>query len=481
MRLHDQRILGHKGSLDSGFNKEEERADQQFKKVSCFLLPPSKSFAAGMPDHTSWASSLSVDVWAEIFSMVADAVFDELQQELPRREIYRQQVHLHRQYQSLRLVCKVFQSVFLSHPELSDILFLEERQQPTECEYVLSLLRHLQRDNLTIRTLLAECGETSGLDAVLSGAVTAANRPLQMLATAVIQDCSTMSATLLSTCTSLISCTFTQGQTVLDMSALRALPRLSTLRLEGHDTEKGGFSGLKELLHLTYLDIHRTAVEGAEDQWMFSSSLQVLRIVCSSLRSMHEDGLSQCTMLLSLSLDDCLIECQALEDTLEISEYATYPARLPNNMSALTQLTDLMLTVSTTIHGVFECPWLPELTALKSIYLNFESSTVCFNVTDQMLSLINLQHLGILQGTMRRTPQNTLSLEASLHLLPKLQSVSLHSRFLKLDHRVLELVKLSSLKTLNLLHSQLLDNEYVRCFGRLMHELGAKRPDVVIC
>lgn len=320
----------------------------------------------------------------------------------------------------------------------------------------------------------------SGLDAALSGAVTAANRPLQMLATAVIQDCSTMSATLLSTCTSLTSCTFTQGQTVLDMSALRALPRLATLRLEGTGTEKGGFSGLEELLHLTNLDIHGT-VEGAQDQWMFSSSLQVLRIVSSALRSMHEDGLSQCTMLLSLRLDDCLIECQALENTLEISECATYPARLPNNLSALTQLTDLMLTVSTTIHGVFECPWLPKLTALKSLYLDFECSTVCFNVTDQMLSLINLQHLGILQGTMRRTPQNILSLEASLHLLPKLQCVHLHSKFLKLDQRVLELVKLSSLRTVNLFRNQLLDNESVRCFGGLMHELGAKRPDVFIC
>ena len=323
----------------------------------------------------------------------------------------------------------------------------------------------MKRDNLTIRTLLAECSETSGLDAALSGAVTAAKRPLQMLATAVIQDCSTMSATLLSTCTSLITCTFTQGQTVLDMSALRALPRLATLRLEGMGTEKGGFTGLEELLHLTKLDIHKTAVKGAQDQWMFSSSLQVLRIVSSSLRSMHEDGLSQCTMLLSLSLDDCLLECQALENTLEISECATYPARLPNNLSALTQLTDLMLTVSSTIHGVFECPWLPNLTALKSLYLDFECSTVCFNVTDQSLSLINLQHLGILQGRMRRTPQNILSLEASLHLLPKLQCVHLHSRFFKLDQRVLELVKLSSLRTVNLFRNQLLDNESVRCFG----------------
>lgn len=140
-----------------------------------------------------------------------------------------------------------------------------------------------------------------------------------------------------------------------------------------------------------------------------------------------------------------------------------------------------MLTVSSTIHGVFECPWLPKLTALKSLQLNFECGTVCFNVTDQMLSLIKLQHLGIVQGMMRRTPQNILSLEASLHLLPKLQCVHLSSKFLKLDQRVLELVKLSSLRTVSLFRNQLLDNESVRCFGRLMHELGAKRPDVFIC
>ena len=147
--------------LDSGLHKATKKKNVPISFFETgFLLHPSKLFAARMPDHTSWASSVSVDVWAEIFSIVADGVFDELRQELPRREIYRQQIHLHRQYQSLRLVCKVFQSVFLSHLELSDVLFLEERQRPTECEYVLSLLRHLQRDNLTIRTLLAECSET---------------------------------------------------------------------------------------------------------------------------------------------------------------------------------------------------------------------------------------------------------------------------------------------------------------------------------
>lgn len=142
-----------------------------------------------MLHQTSWASALSLDVRAGIFSIVADAVFDDLETALPRREICSEQIHNHRRYLSLRSVCKTFQAVFLSHPELSACLFLEECQSATA---VLSLLRRLQRDNLTTRTLLAECGKSSSLEAVLSGAVTAANQPLQMLTSAVIQDCSTL-------------------------------------------------------------------------------------------------------------------------------------------------------------------------------------------------------------------------------------------------------------------------------------------------
>ena len=353
-----------------------------------------------MAHRTLCASALPVDVWADIFKLVVDEVFHELAVALGSREIRSEQVYDHRQYQSLRSVCRLFQTVFLMHPELSEYLFLGEHQP---AKAVLSLLRHLQRDDLTITTLLAEPFESSSLDAVLSGALTATNRPLQMLFSIVIQDCSTLSLTLLSTCTYLECCNFSQCQTMLDISALRALPRLSCLRLQG-DADGGGFFGFEHLSHLTEFDVHRSNLEGQQDRWMFSSSLQALHIICSSVCNMHEDGLSQCTALRSLCLEDCLIECQATENTLDIMRSTDLPAKLPHNLSALTQLTQLQLTVSRKVLGVFACPWLPKLTALKCLRLEIECGTMRFSVTDQMLSWVNLQHLAMTQDVLPRSP-----------------------------------------------------------------------------
>ena len=353
-----------------------------------------------MPDCASWTSLISDDVWARIFSIVAEDVYDDLEMAFLRDEVCADEVRNHCQYQHLRSVCKVFRAVFHSHPELSAVLYLEEDPPPTG---VLSLLEYLRCDKLTVTTLLAE--RESSLVAALSGAVAAANRPLQKLTSAVIQNCSTLSVTLLSTCTALTSCSFTHNQGMLDIKPLQALPRLSELRLQGKSKDSG-FVGIGRLLHLTKLDIKNTAVEGQQDQnqWMFASSLQTLDIERSSLRYMHEDGLSQCTALRSLCLEDCLIECQATENTLDIMRSTDLPAKLPHNLSALTQLTQLQLTVSRKVLGVFACPWLPKLTALKCLRLEIECGTMRFSVTDQMLSWVNLQHLAMTQDVLPRSP-----------------------------------------------------------------------------
>ena len=114
--------------------------------------------------------------------------------------------------------------------------------------------------------------------------------------------------------------------------------------------------------------------------------------------------------------------------------------------------------MSSKVHGVFECPWLCKLTALRFLSLDFESGTTRFSVTDQMLSLFNLHYLAITQAFMTCSPQNVISLEASLHLLPMLRTVQLNCQKLKLDHRVLKLVNLSSLRRLSVCCSQLLDD-----------------------
>ena len=60
-----------------------------------------------------------------------------------------------------------------------------------------------------------------------------------------------------------------------------------------------------------------------------------------------------------------------------------------------------------------------------------------------------------------------------------LQTVCFGFRFLKLDHRVLGLMKLSSLQTLKFYRCQLFDGQSAYHFGFLLYNMAVKRPDVI--
>ena len=427
-----------------------------------------------MSHNASRASSLSDDLWARIFSIVAQDMFVDLETAVISEDNNPDELLIHKHYQSLRSVCKVFRAVFLSRPELSADLFLKPTQTPTA---VMSLLEHLRRDDLRIRRLFAEYGSIL-LDVTLAGALAAANRPIQMLESVFVQQCSVVSLDMFSTCTALTSCTLTDNTCQLDLSALQALPNLAVLRLH-RGTANERFLGIGKLQHLTRLDLQGADVQAdkEQDKCLFCDSLQELFVEESRLWGMGEDGLSQCTALQSLLLLDCVIGQDTLEHKMDIMNL--HPASLPDSLSALNQLTELRLMVAAKIDGVFECPWLFKLTALKHLDLHFLRGKMRFNLTEQILSLTNLEYLGIDQVSQAHSPETILSLEASLHLLPLLRHVIFYPRFLKVDCRVLGLVKLSSLQILDFSRCQSLDDTSAYYLMVLMHNMGAKRPDVL--
>ncbi|KAL3155536.1 hypothetical protein ABBQ38_011088 [Trebouxia sp. C0009 RCD-2024] len=428
-------------------------------------------------------SSLSDELWGEIFALLAEQVADELTDSLMTGDAT-DTSNNYIQYHSLRLVCKRFQAVFLSYPTLSADLFLQEDLSETG---LLSLLYWLRREDVTVRRLLVECSSTR-LDVALAIASTAANFPLKQLTVAIIPFCSFLSLSMLSTCTALESCTFTDptqfsdSTQSLDVSALQVLPRLSFLRLQGGDTSTK-YCGIDRLAHLTGLEVTDTVVQ-SRNPFLFSSALQSLHLKNSDILSAHEDGLFQCTALLSLSLTNCSVFSLTAEHVLDIE---ASPARLPDSLSRLSHLTHLQLDVFGTIVGQFSCLWLPKLTALKQLSLRFFSGTMCFNMTDEILCLTNLQHLKIDQKHQKQSPEQmlyfwpetVLSLQISWHLLPMLQTVSFSSRFLKFDHRVLGLVEVNTLQSLEFGRCQLLDDETTSHFDALMYNLAVRRPDVV--
>lgn len=419
--------------------------------------------------RAAWESSLSDELWVKIFSILAEDVFDELLDRILLQEEEADTVTNHTKYQSLRLVCKRFHEIFLSHPTLSADLFLE--YEPPQAA-ILSLLERLQRHDVTITRLLAECTRTD-LAAVLAGAVTAAGRPLQKLISAVIRSCSVVSLSMLSHCTGLESCRLMNTTCHLDLLALQALPRLSFLHLEAQ-TSTAIFVRIDSLAHLTRVEA-KGAVVQIQQPCLFSSSLQNLSIQFGEFQFMHEGGLFQCTALQSLSLSDCCIAGGTAANTLDI---ASSPAQLPSSLTSLQQLTALRLNVCSTMSGAFEYPWLPKLTALSTLCLQFDEGTMRFNLTDQILSLTNLRQLSISQALQRHSTDSVLSLEVSWHLLPTLHTLSLFACFLKFDQRVLGLIKMSSLKNLQFSRCQRLDEMTAYHFGALLYNMAIKRPDV---
>ena len=164
------------------------------------------------------------------------------------------------------------------------------------------------------------------------------------------------------------------------------------------------------------------------------------------------------------------------ESTLDVENS---PVRLPDSLSSLSHLTNLKLNLYSIIDGQFEWSWLPRLTALKQLCLRFLYGEMRFNLNDQILSLTNLQHLQIDQELQEELPGTVLSLETSWHLLPRLQHVSLSSRFLKFDRRVLGLIKVRTLQSLEFGRCQLLDDMTTCHFGILLFNMAVRRPDVV--
>lgn len=104
---------------------------------------------------------LTNDLWAHIFSYVANHVSDKLgtaYYEAPFALLPRQE---YSKLHCMRLVCKKFNHVFMEHPQLSAKLFLDAQFSVTAST---SLLEWMQRDSTVVEELLAVCG-MAGLEA----------------------------------------------------------------------------------------------------------------------------------------------------------------------------------------------------------------------------------------------------------------------------------------------------------------------------
>lgn len=102
---------------------------------------------------------------------------------------------------------------------------------------------------------------------------------------------------------------------------------------------------------MTKLEVLNTHVLCDQDgsKWMSANSLQELAVDHSAVVRMHDDALFHCTALQLLCLRHCSIDCHTSEHALDIMDGV---AGLPDDLSTLTQLIQLPLTVRSRIEGV---------------------------------------------------------------------------------------------------------------------------------
>ncbi|KAL3131639.1 hypothetical protein ABBQ38_007936 [Trebouxia sp. C0009 RCD-2024] len=406
---------------------------------------------------------LSDDVWAHIISLVAADVRADL---LFVKEYYSDNNTFEQSYgrlHGLKLVCKKFRTIFQQHPELSACLLLGST---FSAKALMSLLERLQHDSTVVTTFIAFCGH-SHKEAALAGAITASNRPLRSLSVAFLQGSSDSAPSMLALSQNLTRIDFMHFSDV-DLEPLQALPNLSELTLR-HGSRA---LGVGKLASLTTLILRAAGDVNCSGRAHFVHHLKRLSVSDSTVKGLHELGVTACSGLQHLTLDAC--EILAPLDQYAVNIYYDGPHALTMHMSSLTQLTNLELDGTISV-GV-ECPWLFTLTNLVCLKLAFESGVTQYNLTDQLGVLHCLEHfdfkLGAPAGSM-------LTLATSWDLMPVLQTVRIVAVRLRVDERVLGLAKLSVLKCLEVTYGELDDMPSEIYFASMVCKMAAHRPQVV--
>ena len=404
---------------------------------------------------------LSNDLWAHVLSLVAgevhaDIVACSLEPHVDVSSAYSL-------FHGLRLVCTRFRAIFRDNPQLSACVFLGTA---FSAEAFMSLLGQLQRGNTQMEVLVAIC-DTPYVEATLAAGSIAANKPLLGLKAIILH--SPMAAWMLALCTNLTTCCLGH-QDDLDLEPLQALPSLSDLRLH----QVSSVRGVDKLAYLTRVDLGWTHAE-CGGHTAFVAGLKMLSVRHSLVEGLHGRGISACSGLRHLVLQDCCVYANTDLYVLNIKPPIWFndpPLAFPMHISDLTQLTNL--DIFGTLNTAVVCPWLFALTNLVSLQLHFCAEAYMHNLKGCFSDLCALEHFDISIGA----PQGALlTLEVSWHLMPLLQSIQIEVSRVRFDTKVLGLIKLRNLKSIDLNFTPD-DKDTSFYMGMLIYNMAARCPQV---
>ncbi len=397
-----------------------------------------------------FANGLSLELWAQIISLLLFGVAEETEMRfLSPNRTFSQQASFYR----LRLVCKRFNEVFLEYPDLCRGLVFRQQQADTLSP---SLVTWLKRYHASVQTLAAYRGNSALIQ--LLEMLSSSKNHLQSV---LLQNhyCGPLpSFAPFDHLTTLE--VVAPGDGPFDLSTLQFSKSLQTLIMED-----GTFETESLPPNLTYLYLagsKLTSYEGCS----CVTSLSRLSLVHSSLLGLHSQGLLACHALERLT---CLESCITAMDMQQLLMFNNNSFILPLGLSALTSLRCFDATIASTSTLTLDA--FCELTSLQDLTVRVCGASLWANSGLSQLSM--LTSLTLLACSANQNAGVQLVTEwLGMHAL---QVLDISCDYFSFGRDILGLVKLESLRQVNIMSGRPCDRKSFAFFAALAHGF-AKHP-----
>ncbi len=238
-----------------------------------------------------------------------------------------------------------------------------------------SLLRWLQRYRSHVRIVTSPCDADS--QALLLGALAC---PSSQLTDAFLAASEMLHIHALSVFTTITQCSLSNPKkSDLDLEPLHGLHRLQDIFLQ-----QGQYRNVPLSSHLTRLHVEDSTASFVELACC-TPGLKNLTVYHATLSALHGDGLISCSGLTSLDVLNCSIS--GLHEGAHFSVGTDHLLCIPPNISSLTQLRYLGVTMGTPPGNVLDVSWTYGLTSLYSLELNIEGAVTFSNDLTQLQQL----------------------------------------------------------------------------------------------
>ncbi len=401
-----------------------------------------------------FANGLSLELWAQIMSLLVSGVPEENAMRCSPERIFSQQASFYR----LRLVCTRFNEVFWKYPDLCRGLVFRQQQADTLSP---SLVAWLKRYHTSVQSMAAYCGNSAQIQllAMLSSSK-------NNLRSVLVQNylCGSLPSFAAFDHLTILE-VVAPGVGLVDLSTLQLSKSLQTLVMQD-----GTFETKSLPPNLTYLFLARsklTSYKGCS----CVTSLTRLNLVHSSLLGLHTRGLSACHALEGLT---CLESCITATDMQQYLMFNQTSFILPLGLSALTSLRcfDATITSTSTVTLDAFC----ELTFLQDLTVRARGASLWANSGLSRLSML----------TSLRLLAHSANQNAGVQLFTEwlgmqaLQVLDITCDYFSFGRDILGLVKLESLRQVNIKSAMPYDHKSFAFFAALVHGI-AKNSCAQLC